>query len=555
MSPKEEITLLVKSREPIIYIVSHEERRVQALIEEIADVPVVLDKTTVCQRSLYTWDCTAGLRVRASDNDTNSAKAAKPAHFRKYTSVAAFPDQPEEVDFRIDPLSALEYVLRDDQAAIYVFNWLHHYVKDMKDINVMRMLARLAAALRASLKTLIILSPVLELPPELERLITVYDFPLPEDPELTALTERRVESLKLKTGPLTLDDEQKRKMVTAAKGLTLDEADRAISKWMVYHGGQIQNADTSRIFLEKAQLIRKSGFFEIIETTASVDSFGGYDILKSTLSEISVRFTDEARAYPLPYPKGFVLVGPPGVGKTYCAKVIAGFVGFLLLRMDMGSFFGPLLGQSESQFNHGLKQVEACAPCVLLCDEYEKTFVKSASHDSASTPTEGRVTAKWLYWLQECQKPIFRIASINHPERVDPEHLRQGRWDEIIFLDLPNTEERAQIFAIHLRKRNRDPVHFDVGALAKESKGFTGSEIEQSVIRGMTIAFRERREVQTEDICYAIKATTPQSVARAEDIEKIRKWAVTAQAVRASAPETDSQALIRQRLDDVGVEI
>src|SRR5207302_672194 len=281
------------------------------------------------------------------------------------------------------------------------------------------------------------------------------------------------------------------------------------------------------------ELIRESEALEFYELTETPDDVGGLGVLKEWLRLRERGFTQEARDYGLPSPKGIALIGIPGTGKSLTAKMIGGLWGLPLLRLDVGSLFGSLVGESEERARRALQLAETVAPCIVWVDEMEKAL----AHGGQDAGTSTRVFGSILTWMQEKKSPVFVVATANDISTLPPELLRKGRFDEIFFLDLPTTEERREIFAVHLRKRNRLPQDFEIARLAEESDGYVGAEIEQAIIDAMYVGFNSGREFTTEDISAALKRQVPLSVSQRETIDALRDWLQAGRAQSASLPE------------------
>jgi len=298
--------------------------------------------------------------------------------------------------------------------------------------------------------------------------------------------------------------------------------------------------DPLLIAAEKAQSLKKGGILEVVDTPADLADVGGLDALKAWLLRRRTAFSPEAAAFGLPLPRGILLLGIPGTGKSLTARATAGVLGKPLLRLDAGRLFAGVVGESEANLRRAIAMAEAAAPCVLMVDEIEKALSGSRSSGSADGGTAARVFGALLSWLQDRQSPVFVVATANDISQLPPELLRKGRLDEIFFLDLPGETEREAIWRIHIARRRRDPAAFDIGDLVSRSDGFTGAEIEQAFIDALYAAYEAGREVGQGDIGEALRRTVPLSVTMAEDIRALRQWAArrtrTAAGTPAAAP-------------------
>jgi SpoVK/Ycf46/Vps4 family AAA+-type ATPase len=275
---------------------------------------------------------------------------------------------------------------------------------------------------------------------------------------------------------------------------------------------------------EKAQAVKKNGLLEICATDTPLDRIGGLDLLKDWLLKRRDAFSRKAVEYGLPSPKGLLIVGVPGTGKSLTAKASAAVFARPLLKLDAGRIFGSLVGQSESNFREIIRTAEAMAPCVVLVDEIEKAFAGSKSSGSTDGGTSSRVLGTFLTWLQEKTAPVFVVATANDVTQLPPELLRRGRMDEVFFVDLPNQEEREAIWAIQIARYRRDPTKYDIPGLARAMDGYTGAEIEQIVIDGLYDAFARRTEPTTVSLAKIAGETVPLSRMMAEQVKSLRQW-------------------------------
>jgi SpoVK/Ycf46/Vps4 family AAA+-type ATPase len=369
----------------------------------------------------------------------------------------------------------------------------------------------------------------------LEKDVAVVEFDLPGKEELTKLLDEIVEVIG-KTGEIAinLNDGVKEKLVNAAMGLTLNEAENAFAKAIVADKS-LGPADIERVLSEKEQVIKKSQILEYYHTNEKMADVGGLDSLKDWIIKRSVAFDDKAKAFGLPEPKGVLLIGVQGCGKSLTCKAISGLWKIPLLRFDVGRVFSGIVGSSEDNMRRAIRTAESVARSILWIDEIEKSLSGVQSSSFSDSGTSARVFSTFLTWLQEKKKPVFVVATANNIQLLPPELLRKGRFDEIFFVDLPTAEERKQIFSIHLKKRKREPDKFDLTGIARESEGFSGAEIEQVVISALFDAFVRGSELTTDDIILNIKATVPLSQTMREEIASLRSWAATRARLASSA--------------------
>jgi len=392
-------------------------------------------------------------------------------------------------------------------------------------VSVRRKLRDTVLALRGSFKTLFILSPVLKIPCELEKDIVIVDFPLPDFEEIkNILHSTLVNVAKHHPGiSFNITDDLAEKIVKACLGMTASEVENVFAKAIV-NDRKFDEQDLRLIVSEKKQIIRKAGMLEYFETVEEFSNVGGLNNMKDWLQKRSGAFSDKARAYGLPEPKGLLLLGVQGCGKSLVSKCISSMWRLPLLRFDVGNIFGKYVGESEENLRKALRVAEALSPTILWMDEIEKAFA-GVGGGGGDAGLSTRIFGSFITWLQEKTAPVFVIATANSIENLPPELLRKGRFDEIFFVDLPSGPERAAIFKIHLSKRKRDPGRFSIPTLVDLSEGFSGAEIEQSIISSMYDAFYENRDIETSDIEHALRETVPLSHTMKEKIDYLRDWA------------------------------
>ena len=503
MNFSQEVETLIRARYPILYIQTSEEARLQSVIQEIAQRR---------QKQLFEWSCSSGLLTSGTSIQSSKAKSSPTR----------------------EPLAALDYVIDQTEPAIFLFKDLHPFLT-RNNHTVIRRLKEIALHLKNSFKTIIITAPFLEIPAELEKEITVLNFPLPTRDELNELLTRIVEDVKrFKEVHVDLDDAGRERLLQAALGLTMSEAENVFAKIIVKSQG-LSAGDINEVFTEKQQIVRKNGLLEYCSVDETMSDIGGLPVLKDWLSKRGMAFTDEARAFGLPTPKGILLVGAQGCGKSLCAKAVATLWQLPLLRFDMGRMFGSLVGSSEENVRRAISVAESVAPAIFWVDEIDKAFAGTQSSGVSDGGTGARVFATFLTWLAEKKKPVFVVATANDISNLPPELMRKGRLDEIFYVDLPTLEERQEIFAIHIRHRGRDSSQFDLEKLAGASEAFSGAEIEESINSALYEAFYSRTELTTEHVLTALSETVPLSRTMSESMERQRAW-VAGRARDASRP-------------------
>jgi AAA+ superfamily predicted ATPase len=492
-SALEEIEVLIRARYPILYIVSWEEQRVQDWLVEVAKKR----NKRVFEWSFSTGIVPAGTSIQSQRPRTSTTK---------------------------DPLAALDHVVDQVDAALYLFKDLHPFLT-RNNFAVIRRLKEIGLQLKNTHKTIVLISPTMELPPELEKEVTVIDFPLPETKDISALLDRIIQEVKTQPNiKIDVAPEARERVLKAALGLTLSEAENVFAKILV-NGGKLGEEDIQAVFSEKRQIIRKSGLLDYYETDARFEQVGGMQHLKEWLRKRALAFADKARDFGLPPPKGVFLLGVQGCGKSLCAKAVSGLWGMPLLRLDVGRMFGSLVGSSEENMRRAIQVAESIAPVVLWIDEIEKAMAGSKSSGSTDSGTTARVFGTFLTWLSEKSSSVFVIATANNISELPPELLRKGRFDEIFFVDLPNDDERREIFRIHLALRKRDVAAFDVDALGREAVGFSGAEIEEAIVSALYDAFSEDKPLSTAHVAKAIRETVPLSRTMEGELTRLRTWA------------------------------
>ncbi len=468
----QQLGLLVRSRYALLYLLSHEEQRVERMLGEVASREGF---------ALYRWRATNGL-VRPDGELVPETRA------------------PERV---------LRHVLGVPEAAFFVLNDFHGALQDPL---VVRHLRDLEPVLAARRQALVLLSPQLEIPLEIEKDITVVDVPLPDTEEVTAILDDFAES-----HDFFVDDETKEKLVRASLGLSTSEIRRMFYRIRA-EGGEFIEADVAAVVEEKGRAIRRQRFLEFWDLSEDMESVGGMDNLKNWLRQRSAAFSDEARAFGLPAPRGLFLLGVQGCGKSLMAKAVAGMWRVPLLRLDVGAVF-QVQEQAESGLRETVRVAERLAPVVLWIDELEKGFLATRSEGG------GRALGAFLTWMQEKSAPVFVVGTANDVRMLPPELLRKGRFDEIFFVDLPNVHERLAILEIHLRRRGRDPHSYDLTGIAEESERFSGAELEQVVVSALFLAYDAQRDLQEEDLLEVVRETIPLAVTMDDRLKELREWA------------------------------
>ncbi|MBR1776134.1 AAA family ATPase [bacterium] len=518
---------LIRARFPLIYITTFEEDRVTKYISSV----VTDEKQVKFPREIYQWTQTVGLY-----NQTQQKR---------------IPDTES-------PCKALEYIRKVDKDSVFILYDFHINFGPKNrtpDYNVIRKVRDIIPDLKLGQvrKTVFFVSPELLIPESLQKEITIYDFPLPDLEEIRKKLESMIkQNLNVEN---TLTEEEKDKLCKAALGLTLQEAESAFALAMV-NDGKIDIKDLPIILEEKVQVIKKTGILEFIKSDYSIKDIGGLDNLKKWLLKRNNSWSEQAKKYCIPAPKGVLVTGVPGCGKSLTAKAMSTIWQLPLLKLDFSKVFSGLVGSSEENMRRALATAEAVAPSILWIDEIEKGL--SGLGSNGDSGVSSRIFGQFLTWMQEKESPVFVIATANNISNLPPELLRKGRFDEIFFVDLPTFEERKEIFKLHLEKRLKDKTIASeivtvpnlCSELAKMTEGFIGSEIEQVVVSALCDAFFESRPLKFEDLAKNIQTTVPLSTTQREQILSLRAWAN----VRAvSAAKTSDRTNYKKEIDNENV--
>lgn len=501
---KKQLANLLKARFPYLYFSTWEEERALTMIRAVAS-DVALIKTP---REVLTWTLTMGMRDESD---------------KKIGNVTT-------------PIQALELIEKHDKAAVFVLKDFHIYFGGQgraADFQLIRKLRDLVLKLKQSPqpKNVIFLSPEFILPYELQKDVTIFDFSLPNVEDIKeSLDEMIMVNSQNDRISIHLNQEEKHRLAKAALGLTLSEAENAFARALV-EDGKLTVADVDVILSEKEQIIKKTGILEFIKSDLKLEDVGGLENLKRWVEKRNKSWIGPAEKYGLPSPKGILITGVPGGGKSLISKSIGSIWQLPLLRLDMGKIFSGIVGSSEENMRKAIQAAEALAPSILWIDEIEKGF--SGLSGSGDGGTSSRIFGKFLTWMQEKTTPVFVIATANNISELPPELMRKGRFDEIFFVDLPTKREREAIFKVHIQKRLKSPEaqgSFELTdailtQLARVTEGFVGAEIEQLVIDALFEAYSQDRSIQLEDFLKAIQNTVPLSVTQAEQILSIRQWA------------------------------
>ena len=481
------LELLIKSRTPLIWIRTKEEERLYKILNQI------------CKRlnikRFVSWDCINGIKGIIN----------------------------EKGKFSNNPLGALNWIKEQtsESSTILLVKDFHKFYDDP---SISRTIKELSFSLRETNNNLILSSHILPSSEELDDLITIINLPLPDVSELTAL----IKKIAFNTDS-DLSEEDLNQLAIASSGLSETKLKQVTAKALTQRG-KISKDDIKDILEEKKQVIARSEILEFFESNSTQNEIGGLKVLKVWLKQRYRAFSKEAREYGLPIPKGVLLVGPQGTGKSLTAKSISKSWSMPLLRLDVGRLFSSLVGSSEARTRETISRAEAMSPCILWIDEIDKGFGGDARSDGG---TSQRVLASLLTWMAEKESAVFVIATANSINKLPAELLRKGRFDEIFFLDLPNSEERLSILDLHLKKR-RPNYNFPLSTIIDRTDGYSGAELEQAVIEGMHFSFDEKRELMEKDLIKAVSELVPLSRTAKEQIDFLKNWSSTGRARSAS---------------------
>ncbi|WP_293134885.1 AAA family ATPase [Microcoleus sp. bin38.metabat.b11b12b14.051] len=500
MSVKQELELMLTARYPLLYVVSAE--------EEVAE-EALLDVAQSRKSQIYFWDFARGW------SDKEGADKGNP--------MAAL----ARVGKASGDVGSL-FVLKD--VATLIAPGVNGQIA-AGQLPIVREIKNLAREMARDRRCLVLISEQLRLPIELREETTVVDFSLPSIEEIS-------EQVNLLVGKkLKLTDSEKEQLLKACQGLTRCRIARVLAKCLA-RSGKVDESAIAFIIEEKRQTIRETGILEFIPVQQGLESVGGLENLKQWVRVRSHSFSDKAREYGLPAPKGLLLAGIQGTGKSLSAKTIAAEWQLPLLRLDIGKLFGGIVGESESRIRQVIKLAEAIAPCILFIDEADKAFANITSGSDGDSGTSRRVFGTLLTWMQEKTAPVFVVMTANNVEVLPAELLRKGRLDELFFVHLPTESEREAIFQVHLSRLRPDRLKdFDLKSLAQKSKDFSGAEIEQVIYEAMQSAFSCERDFTSDDILDAIASCVPLAKIAQPQIDALKSWAVRSGAKSASVEE------------------
>jgi AAA+ superfamily predicted ATPase len=523
------LKILIDSSTPIVVVET---------VEEVHAVRLVRAACSSLNLAVFEWSIASGLSRCGNDggnallsDGTVYAGPSGTGHDPTDIAAKAIYNSREPVQV----LGNLEGISVD---AAFILKDFHRH---MDDPVVVRRLRDVGQKFSQNRRTVIITAPSIVIPPELASLVEFLKLPLPDRQRLRQIIDEMIVRVgKTRTLRRNLDSAGLDAMADNLRGLSEEEAERAVSQALVTRYGLTPEIVTD-VLQAKKELLRRSEMLDFVEVSDTLSAVGGLENLKTWLAQRQGTWEDAAREFGLEPPRGVIILGVQGCGKSMCARAIAGEWKIPLVKFDTAAIFDKYIGETEKRIQKVFQVAEGLAPCVLWIDELEKVFAGSGA-DSASSDAgvSSRLLGAFLSWMQDRKAPVFVAATCNNVSALPPELIRKGRFDELFFVDLPNPAERKQIFAIQLTKRKRNPLDFDLDLAASAARGYSGAEIEASIQAALYAVFSSRRTLTTQSLVEAMQATVPLSTTRAEEIEALRDWA-SKRAVRASAADAKGE--------------
>lgn len=520
----ERLKILIDSSTPIV---------VMETVEEMRAVRSVRAACTALNLAVFEWSIASGLSRCGDTHEVTSSALAS-----SYATGGGTDTNAQAIYNSREPAQALGNMEGMTVEAVFILKDFHRH---MDDPVVVRRLRDVGQKFSTNRRTLIITAPSIEVPPELASLVEYVELPLPDPQRLRQIIdETSVRMGKTRTLKRSLDVAGMSALIDSLRGLTEEEAERALSQAIVSRYGLTPEIITD-VLQAKKELLRRSGMLDFVDASEDMQSVGGLENLKRWLAQRRGAWEASASDFGLDPAKGVIILGVQGCGKSLCAQAVAGEWNLPLVKFDSAAIFDKYIGETEKRIQKVFKVAEGLAPCVLWIDELEKVFAGSGP-DSASVDAgvSSRILASFLSWMQDRKAPVFVAATCNNVTVLPPELIRKGRFDELFFVDLPNLAERKQILGIQLTRRKRNPDEFDLQIIASAARGFSGAEIGAAVQAALYAAFAVKQPLTTQNLLTAIAQTVPLSTTRAEEIQELRAWAQT-RAVPASAQESSAQ--------------
>ncbi len=526
----ERLKVLIDSSTPIV---------VMETVEETRAVRMVRLACSALNLAAFEWTIATGL-ARSGGNPAAPVidNGAFPAGGYRAGEINEFAENAKALYDSREPAKMLANLEGISIEAAFILKDLHRH---MEDPVVVRRLRDVGQKFATNRRTVVLTAPKISIPPELASLVEYVELPLPDRLRLRQIIDEvlvkvsKTHTLQRRLEPAGIDV-----MADNLRGLTEEEAERAISQALVSRYALCPETVTD-VLEAKKSLLRRSEMLEFVEASDSLASVGGLDNLKKFLAQRRGSWEESARAFGLDPPRGVIILGVQGCGKSMCARAIAGEWKLPLVKFDTAAVYDKYIGETEKRIQKVFQVAEGLAPCVLWIDELEKVFAGSGPDSaSADAGVSSRLLAAFLSWMQDRKAPVFVAATCNNVSVLPPELIRKGRFDELFFVDLPNQAERKQIFAIQLSKRKRNPGEFSLDRVAMAARGYSGAEIESVVQTALYAAYSQKQQLSDQHLLEAIQGTVPLSTTRAEEIEALRQWAAQ-RAVPASTPDARAE--------------
>ena len=519
------LKVLIDSSAPIV---------VMETVEEVRAVRLVRVACAALNLATFEWSIASGLARCGNDGNEPVVEGRFPASGTGHdaTDVAA-----QAIYNTREPAQVLGVLEGISVEAAFILKDFHRH---MEDPVVVRRLRDVGQKFSKNRRTVVIVAPSIKVPPELASLVEYLELPFPDKQRLRQIIDEMIVRVgKTRTLRRSLDASGLDAMACNLLGLTEEQAERAVSQAIVTRYG-VTSETVTDVLQAKKEMLRRSEMLDFVEVSDTLANIGGLENLKRWLEQRRGTWEERARAFGLEPPRGVVILGVQGCGKSMCAQAIAGEWKLPLVKFDTAAIFDKYIGETEKRIQKVFQVAEELAPCVLWIDELEKVFAGSGPDSaSADAGVSSRLLASFLSWMQDRKAAVFVAATCNNVTVLPPELIRKGRFDELFFVDLPNQAERKQIFSIQLAKRKRNPAEFDLDKVAAAAKGYSGAEIDAAVQGGLYAAYSEKKPLSTQSLLDALTQTVPLSTTRAEEIQTLRDWART-RAVPASVPDDGS---------------
>jgi ATP-dependent 26S proteasome regulatory subunit len=510
------LKILIDSSTPIVVVET---------VEEVHAVRLVRAACASLNLAVFEWSIASGL-ARCGNDGGNALLTDGGAHGNADHAATGYDStdiSAKAIYNSREPVQVLGNLEGISIDAAFILKDFHRH---MDDPVVVRRLRDVGQKFSQNRRTVVITAPSIVIPAELASLVEFLELPLPDKQRLRQIVDEMIVRVgKTRTLRRNLDSAGLDAMANNLRGLSEEGAERAVSQALVARYGLTPEIVTD-VLQAKKELLRRSEMLEFVEVSDTLSSVGGLENLKSWLAQRQGTWDEAAREFGLEPPRGVIILGVQGCGKSMCARAIAGEWKIPLVKFDTAAIFDKYIGETEKRIQKVFQVAEGLAPCVLWIDELEKVFAGSGPDSaSADAGVSSRLLASFLSWMQDRKAPVFVAATCNNVSALPPELIRKGRFDELFFVDLPNQAERAQIFSIQLKKRKRNPAEFDLDQVASTARGYSGAEIEAAVQAALYAAFSHKQLLTTQTLVQALKATVPLSTTRAEEIAALRGWA------------------------------